>query len=61
VSNVSACDTVIKGFGLVRDKDGKPKIDDPKNLPIEIYNMLTDEEKISFPRDGAYRVGGDER
>jgi len=35
----------FKAFALVRDKDGKPKIDDPKNCPPEILEMLTDEEK----------------
>lgn len=33
-------------FGLVRDKDGKPRIDgDPKKLTDEIKAMLTPEER----------------
>lgn len=35
----------FKGFALVRDKDGNPKVDDPDNLPPEIYNALTDKDK----------------
>lgn len=27
--------------GLVRDKNGCPKIDDPENLPVQIKRMLT--------------------
>ena len=37
-----------KGFALVRDKDGRPKIDDPATLPEEIKEMLTDEEYFSI-------------
>ena len=32
------------GYCLVRDKDGKPKIDDPATLPQQIRDMLTDDE-----------------
>ena len=35
----------FKGFVLIRDKNGKPKIDDYKNCPQEIKNMLTKTEK----------------
>jgi len=35
----------FKGFALIRDKNGKPKIDDYKNCPQEIKNMLTKTEK----------------
>ena len=30
---------------LVRDKHGNPRIDDPKNCPIEILNLLTPAER----------------
>ena len=33
-----------RGFALVRDKDGNPKIDDPATLPDEIKELLTDDE-----------------
>lgn len=31
-------------FGLVRDKNGKPKFDDPANVPDQIKAMLTDDD-----------------
>ena len=37
-----------KGFGLVRDKNGNPKIDDYKNCPQEIKAMLTKTEIKEF-------------
>ena len=40
----------IKGFGLVRDKNGKPKIDDYKNCPQEIKDMLTKQEQEEFEK-----------
>lgn len=33
-----------RGYGLVRDADGSPVIDDPENLHPEIKKLLTDEE-----------------
>ena len=35
----------IKAFILIRDKYGRPKIDDVENCPAEIWDALTDEEK----------------
>jgi hypothetical protein len=36
----------IKFYGLVRDKDGKPKFDgDPKDLAPAIKALLTEDEK----------------
>lgn len=35
----------VRLFGLVRDKDGNPKVDDPHNLPPEIKAMLTEAER----------------
>ena len=35
----------FKAFGLVRDKDGKPKIDDINNIPKQIWDMLTETEQ----------------
>ena len=31
-------------FGIVRDKNGKPKFDDPENAPEEMKAMLTDRD-----------------
>jgi hypothetical protein len=39
------------GFGLVRDKNGKPKIDDPTNIPQPIWDMLTEQEQEDI-KDG---------
>jgi len=39
----------VQYFGLVRDKNGKPKIDgDPKQLHPAILAMLTDAEKAEL-------------
>lgn len=38
----------FKGNGLVRDKDGKPKIDDYENCPEDIKALLTKEEREVF-------------
>lgn len=36
----------VKFFGLVRDKNGQPKIDgDPKDLSPHVKELLTSEEK----------------
>jgi len=34
-----------RGAALVRDKDGRPKVDDPANLPEELRALLTVEER----------------
>lgn len=38
----------VKAFGLVRDKDGNPKIDNPDTLPQELKDLLTDAEYLSI-------------
>ena len=39
----------VKLYGLIRDKDGKPKIDgDPRNLHPAISAMLTPEERAEL-------------
>lgn len=45
MANTTANSSKFKGYALVRDKHGKPKIDDPMNLPKPIFDMLTEEEK----------------
>ena len=35
----------FRAFGLVRDKDGRPKVDDPSSLPPEVVAMLSKEDK----------------
>jgi len=34
----------FKGYALVRDKDGHPKVDDLNSLPNEIKQQLTQED-----------------
>lgn len=34
----------VSGFALVRGPDGKPKVDDPKNLHPKIVEMLSEDE-----------------
>ena len=41
---------ILKGFALIRDKNGKPKIDDYKSCPDEIKAMLTKEEREEFEK-----------
>ena len=42
---VGAQKAKLRVFGLVRDKNGKPKFDDIFNIPEDIWNMLTPEEQ----------------
>jgi len=35
-------------YGLVRDKNGRPKVDDPKSLHPEQIKMLTPEERVEL-------------
>ena len=48
MQNVGAQPGGFKGFALVRDKDGNPKIDNPETLPQQIKDMLTDEEYLTI-------------
>jgi hypothetical protein len=49
MNNASAQSAGIwKAYGLVRDADGNPVIDDPDTLPPEIQDMLTDEEYFTI-------------
>ena len=55
MTSVTAPKIKLKGYALVRDEHGKPKIDNPMNLPKPIFDMLTEEEKEeiyngSYPR-----------
>ena len=38
----------VKLFGLVRDADGHPNIDDPSTLPPEVIALMTTEERAEF-------------
>ena len=43
----------VRAFGLVRDKAGKPKIDNIQGIPRPIWDLLTEGEKQEIKdRDG---------
>jgi hypothetical protein len=44
MTDVKSTSGKFKAFALVRDKDGKPKIDDPATLPAELFKALTAKE-----------------
>lgn len=44
-------------YGLVRDKDGKPKFDDIKGIPAQLWGQLTDEERQEIQARGGYQKG----
>ena len=48
MNQVKAASSGWKAYGLVRDKDGTPVIDDPETLPQQIKDMLTDEEYLKI-------------
>lgn len=45
MNNATVVKPKLKGFGLIRDKNGKPRIDgDPRNLHPAIKELMTSEE-----------------
>ncbi len=45
MAKVAASGAVMKGYGLIRDKYGLPKVDDLTKLPPEVWERLSDEDK----------------
>lgn len=43
--NVGAQPGKIKAYGLVRDKNGRPKVDDVTAIPPEVWETLSEEDK----------------
>lgn len=43
--NTTAKTGTMKGYAIVRDKDGRPKFDNPHNIPKQILDVLTDDDK----------------
>ena len=39
------------GYGLVRDKDGKPKFDNINNIPAQFWNQLNESEKAQIIKE----------
>ena len=38
----------MKLYGIVRDANGRPKIDNPNTVPPQMAAMLTEEERQQF-------------
>lgn len=49
----------VKAYALVRDKDGKPKIDDIHGVPESIWELLTEDEKLEVIKHGGYALSSD--
>ena len=45
IGNAQAATGKVTAFGLVRNRFGQPKIDDIKNIPEPIWDMLTPSEQ----------------
>jgi len=43
--SVKAGEAVMKGYALVRDKNGNPKVDHPENIPTEVWDQLSEKDK----------------
>ena len=48
MNNIGASRAGWKGYALVRDANGNPKIDNPETLPKQLRDMLTDEEYLKI-------------
>jgi hypothetical protein len=46
-----------RAYGLVRDKDGRPKFDNIKDIPASLWNMLTAEEQDQIRARGGNPKG----
>ena len=47
----------VKAYGLVRDKDGNPKIDKIQDIPPAIWALLTEEERQAIRQRGGNLQG----
>jgi hypothetical protein len=45
MNNVKTKPGKITAYGIVRDRNGKPRFDNINNIPAQIWDMLTDDEK----------------
>lgn len=43
-----------KAYGLVRDKDGRPVIDNIHGIPKGFWDLLTEAEKADIKKQGGY-------
>jgi hypothetical protein len=52
--NIQSSQSKVKILGLVRDKNGRPKIDDGNTLPQELWDLLSAEEASNLRADPFY-------
>jgi len=45
---VNVLPSKFNGYGLVRDPSGKPKFDDPANIPKQLWDMLSPFERAAI-------------
>jgi len=45
---VNVLPSKFNGYGLVRDPSGKPKFDDPANIPQQLWDMLSPGERAAI-------------
>lgn len=46
----------VKAYALIRDKNGKPRIDNIYGIPQGIWNLLTNEEQQEVLKNGGYAL-----
>lgn len=44
----------FRAVGLVRDAAGRPRLDDIRGVPPELWRLLTAQEQEEVRRDGGY-------
>lgn len=44
----------FRAVGLVRDSAGRPRLDEILGVPLELWRLLTAEEREEVRRDGGY-------
>ena len=52
--DVGARPSKLKGYGLVRDRDGRPKLDKITDIPKPIWALLTQDERREIKDRGGY-------
>ena len=48
MTNIASLPGKVEGYGLVRDCEGKPVIQDIDHIPMPIWNMLTQTEQAEI-------------
>lgn len=55
MTNIGSQPGTVRAYGLIRDKNGRPVIDDINNIPGPIWAMLTkaEQEEIANVRNAS--------